>query len=263
MYTACLWAFDGWADINFLAEELINPEKTLPRVMLATVSVVTVCYVSLAVAYLAVLSPEIVMTSEAIAIDFGNGLSPGVIPRLLAFGVVISAAGSCNGSIMTGGRAFYAVARIGFAPRVLSRLNSVGAPYAALLAQGGWGIILLLLPGSDFGSLLNYFGPTSWLIYAFTVSGSVLLRYREPNLPRPYRIPFYPIPPIITFISAICIVYSSLVTEPLYCSLALGFVATSWPVWELKRLLYRDSGYSSPKPPEQPGGFISIAQREL
>ena len=270
---ACLWAFDGWADINFLAEELLNPERMLPLVMLAAVSVVTLCYVSLAIAYLAVLDGQVVMSSQAIAIDFGRHLSSGsALAAILAFGVVVSAAGSCNGSIMTGGRAFYAVARLGFAPRVLSQVNSMGAPYTSLLAQGAWGIVLLLLPGSSFGSLLNYFGPTSWLFYAFTSSGVMVLRYKEPNLPRPFRIPLYPLPPLITFMSSACIVYSSLATEPLYCGLALCFVFLSYPVWEIKRYIHPDRVKSDDNGIRGPttatnniGGFefAAVAQREV
>ena len=100
------------------------------------------------------------INTAAIALDFGRHLNSGsALAAILAFGVVVSAAGSCNGSIMTGGRAFYAVARLGFAPRVLSEVNSMGAPYTSLLAQGAWGIVLLLLPGSSFGSLLNIYAP--------------------------------------------------------------------------------------------------------
>jgi amino acid transporter len=67
-----------------------------------------------------------------------------------------------NGSIMTGGRAFFAVARKGFAPRQLAVLSTFGTPVISLIAQGIWAIVLLFLPGSSFGSLLNYFGPASW-----------------------------------------------------------------------------------------------------
>ena len=241
--------------------------------MLAAVTVVTICYVSLATAYLAVLDGQVVMSSQAIAIDFGMQMSSGSgLAAMLAFGVVISAAGSCNGSIMTGGRAFFAVARLGFAPNILSKLNSMGAPYTSLLAQGAWGMVLLLLPGSSFGSLLNYFGPTSWLFYAFTSSGVIVLRHKEPNLPRPFRIPFYPLPPLLTFVSSVCIVYSSLATEPLYCGLALCFVFLSYPVWEVKRHIYPDRAKSeegiargSISDTNNVGGFefAAVAQREL
>lgn len=241
---ACLWALDGWADLNFLAEEVINPERVLPLVMLVGVFTVTFCYVLTNIAYLAVLGQDEIIDTSAIAIDFGFKVTGGgILPVLLAFGVAICTAGSANGSIMTGGRAFYSVARNGYFPRSLAKLNSRGAPWTALLAQGAWCIVLLVLPGSSFSSLLNYFGPTSWLFYAFTVSGTIVLRHKEPNTHRPFRIPYYPIPPIVVFLFSICIVLSSLATDPLYCSLALGFVMLSYPAWRLSRFVVLKSTF--------------------
>lgn len=110
------------------------------------------------------------MTSPAIAFELGQVISSegqnahsstasGVLPILLAVGVALSTMGSVNGSIMSGGRAFFAVARDGKAPACLASVNRAGAPWAALLAQGTWGVVLLLLPNSSFSTLLDYFGP--------------------------------------------------------------------------------------------------------
>ena len=112
----------------------------------------------------------------------------------------------------------------------MTSLNSAGAPWAALLAQGTWTLILLMLPGSSFASLLDYFGPASWCFYALSSSALITLRIREPHAFRPYKVPLYPLPPLLVIFIAICVVSSSLLKEPLYCSLALGFVALSVPV---------------------------------
>lgn len=112
----------------------------------------------------------------------------------------------------------------------MAKLNSAGAPWTALLAQGAWSLVLLMLPGSSFASLLNYFGPASWCFYALSSSALITLRIREPQALRPYRVPFYPLPPLLVITIAIMVVSSSLYTDPLYCSLAFGFVALSVPV---------------------------------
>jgi basic amino acid/polyamine antiporter, APA family len=112
----------------------------------------------------------------------------------------------------------------------MASLNSAGAPWAALLAQGSWTLVLLMLPGSSFASLLDYFGPASWCFYALSSSALIKLRFQEPHAVRPYKVPLYPLPPLLVIGIAIMVVTSSLLHEPLYCSLALGFVALSIPV---------------------------------
>lgn len=227
---ACLWGFDGWADLNFMQEELTNPTKQLPLVAIGGVAAVTVCYLVANIAYFCVLSHNTIVDSNAIAVEFGTTVLNKGFALFIAFGVCLSTTGSVNGSIMTGGRAFYAVARSGKAPAVLAKLNSVGAPWAALVAQGVWGVVLLLLPGSSFSTLLDYFGPMSWLYYAFCASALITLRIREPDLPRPYKIPWYPLPPVLVIVVAFVIFISAWMEDPLFITLAAFFVALSFPV---------------------------------
>jgi solute carrier family 7 (L-type amino acid transporter), member 5 len=119
------------------------------------------------VAYFAVLSRSDIIASDAVAIEFSNDLGGGMALKvIIALGVAFSTLGSCNGSILTGGRLFFAVSRTNqeapaLLPAFFNKLNSRGAPVPALLAQCVWGIVLLLLPGSSFSSLLDYFGPVS------------------------------------------------------------------------------------------------------
>lgn len=229
---ACLWCFDGFADANFLQEELRNPIRDLPRIISHGVAVVTVCYLLINVAYLSVLPVDTIIDTKAIAVQFGSTASVlfgggSALALCLAFGVALSTAGSVNGSVMSGGRAFYANGRSGKAPRIIGELNRFGAPSAALLAQGVWTVVLLLLPGSNFSTLLDYFGPTSWMFYAFTASALIRLRIVEPNAVRPFRAPT--IAPFFVIGIAAMIIAGSIAAEPLFTLLAFGFVALSLP----------------------------------
>lgn len=130
---------------------------------------VTTLYLACNVAYFTVLSRDDIIDSDAVAIQFSNDLGGGMACKvLIALGVAFSTLGSCNGSILTGGRLFFAVSRTSqegippLLPAFFNKLNSRGAPVRALLAQCIWGIVLLLLPGSSFSSLLDYFGPVSY-----------------------------------------------------------------------------------------------------
>jgi amino acid transporter len=230
---AALWAYDGWADLNFLAEELIDPTRNIPRVTACGLAIVTVAYVCANVAYLCVLKQDDIEDSHAIGIDFGEvlgGSQHGAgLATFIALGVVLSTAGSANGSIMTGGRAFYAVARDKKAPAFFAQVNKAGSPWAALTAQCAWTCVLVLLPGSSFAALLDYFGPVSWSFYAFTSSCVVRLRMIEPDTYRPFKVPFYPLTPIFTAVVAVCILVSSLASAPLFTSLALVFCTLALP----------------------------------
>jgi amino acid transporter len=155
------------------------------------------------------------------------------LSSLFAVGVAISTTGANNGSIMAGGRAFYAVARSGSVPSFLAKLNSRGAPWTALLAQCIWTLVLLMLPGASFATLLDYSGSMNWAFYALTASSLIVLRVREPEAYRPYKIPLYPLPPLLVIGVAAVILGSSLLREPVFCSLALGFVALSVPFFYL------------------------------
>ena len=231
---ACLWSSDDWADLNYLMEDLQHPERVLPRVVLTGLSVVIVAYTLANIAYLSVLSQDTIISSPALAFELGQAVSTayGVpfVSFLLAFGVALSTLGSVNGSIMTGGKAFYAVARQGKAPRIFATLSAAGSPWPALLAQGGWGVVLLLLPGSSFSSLLSYFGPTSWCFYALTSGAVLVLRREQPNKPRPFRVPLYPLPLVIVFTIAAIIVVGSIIHDPAYTLLSISFVSLAVPV---------------------------------
>ena len=260
---ACLWAFDGWADLGSLAEELESPQTQLPWIIVSSVAIVAVVYIFVNVAYFCVLEAQAVEDSSAVAIAFANNLWTNATACkatavVIALGVSVSTLGSCNGSIMTGkslraslkhelshdlssfcpgGRVFYACSRDGTLSMLpcLNHLNKRGAPSRALIMQGVWGVVLLLLPGSSFSSLLDYFGPASWLFYAFTGSATIILRRQAPNMPRPFLMPLYPLPPIIVIAMSLVLVATSLAANPLYCTIALVFVAAGFPVYVLSK----------------------------
>eukprot|EP00615_Pteridomonas_danica_P008679 CAMPEP_0114360098 /NCGR_PEP_ID=MMETSP0101-20121206/23568_1 /TAXON_ID=38822 ORGANISM="Pteridomonas danica, Strain PT" /NCGR_SAMPLE_ID=MMETSP0101 /ASSEMBLY_ACC=CAM_ASM_000211 /LENGTH=401 /DNA_ID=CAMNT_0001504083 /DNA_START=37 /DNA_END=1239 /DNA_ORIENTATION=+ len=140
----CLWAFDGWADLGSLAEEIVNPEKNLPVIILTSIASVTSLYLLCNTAYFAILTRDDIIDSNAVAIEFSNHLGGGVAGKVvIALGVAMSTLGSCNGSILTGGRLFFAVSRTNeghpaLLPPFFNHLNSRGAPVRALIAQAAW-----------------------------------------------------------------------------------------------------------------------------
>lgn len=229
---ACLWAFEGWADLNFLSEELINYEKNVGPLCISAILIVSSCFLIINVSYFIVLDQHKIVHSDAVAIDFGQAItSSNILPYYLVISVALSAAGAANSLIITGGRAFYAIAQSNQAPHIMGRLNYAGVPAISLVAQGMWAIVLVLLPGSSFQSLLQYMGPASWLFYALSCCAVIRLRITEPKLHRPFRVPFYPLPPLIIVGVSFYLLANTLSKEPFFCFLSLGFIALSFPAW--------------------------------
>lgn len=228
---ACLWSFEGWSDLMFLSEEIIDFENNIGRICTYSLLIVTACFVVIDFCYLVVLPEKDITSSDAVAIDFGLEASGRLFGGFFALVVALSAAGAANGLILTGSRAFLAVAKARQAPMLMARLNYAGAPAITLCVQAVWTIVLVLLPGSSFDNLLDYIGPASWIFYALACSAVIRLRTLEPNAPRPYLTPFYPLPPLIIIAVAVYLLINTLLRAPLFCFLALSFVALSVPVW--------------------------------
>eukprot|EP00873_Tetraselmis_striata_P015390 jgi/Tetstr1/435654/TSEL_024554.t1 len=184
-----LWAFDGWNDIVFMAEELRDPHH-LPRIIVVSLSTCAALYMVVCVCYDAILSRHAMAASSTIALDaVGATLGPWAV---IASGLLVSASvlGSMNVSVMTGGRLFFAAARSGELPAVLGTLSkSKATPVLALCAQSCAALSLLAIPGTSFNGLVAYFGSASWLWYATTGAALLHLRASQPDLHRPFRCP--------------------------------------------------------------------------
>ncbi|GAB5372146.1 hypothetical protein AAMO2058_001640500 [Amorphochlora amoebiformis] len=202
----CLWAFDGWADVAYLAEEFTNPRTALPRVVCASIAITLTLFLLVNISYMMVLDASNMAKSKAVAMNFASVIGGRQLAGFIAFAVAVSALGSANGSILTGGRVFYASARDGRFPPFMAELSSRRAPYIALISQGVISTVLVCLPGASFSKLLHYFAPASWLFYAATGSTVIVLRQIEPDLPRPFKCPLYPIPPIAVVIVGVTLV---------------------------------------------------------
>lgn len=174
---AALWAFNGWSNLSFMAEEMASPQQQLPRALLGGMMIVVAVYLICNICYLSVLPafeatdtvPSLISTPVA-AVSTADEAARSVLPKtvaVLAPAVVaalisISGIGSSNVTVMTGGRYLYAVARDGQAPGALAALSRWQTPYVALWVQALMGIVLCWVPGSALGQLMScVFTPAS------------------------------------------------------------------------------------------------------
>ncbi|KAJ0008788.1 hypothetical protein NQD34_016203 [Periophthalmus magnuspinnatus] len=181
-----LWSFAGWYNLNFVTEELKRPEVNLPRAIVIGVSLVTVLYLLVNVSYLSVMTPNELISSNAVAVTWGNKVL-GSWGWIMSIAAALSAFGSLNGSIFTGGRIMFVAAREGHLPDILSMAHVHRlTPSPSLIFSTT--IALVVLMSGDFKTIVNYSSFTSWFFYAITVSGVIYLRIKKPDLPRPYKV---------------------------------------------------------------------------
>ncbi len=236
-----LFAYDAWNTATFVAEEVREPQRTVPRALLAGTLITTLVYVLTNVAYLSVLSIEEMASvrenrvAHEVAIRlFGEA---GLIMVVIA--ILISTFGCVNGLILSGARVFFAMAREGLFFRPCADLNArTGVPVMALLYQGVWSCVLTLT--GSFNALLTYTTFASVFFGGLTVAGVYRMRTLYPDRPRPYRCWGYPVTPALYLVIAVPFLIYVLRGDPTSSGIGLLLVASGVPVY----LWWRGSGGS-------------------
>ncbi|CAG8476925.1 6668_t:CDS:2 [Ambispora gerdemannii] len=232
-----LWAYDGWNNVNFVAGEMKNPSRDLPRVIMLGLPMVIVFYLLANVAYYAVLPSNIVKNTNTIALDFGKKIFGATGGLLFALCVAASCFGAVNGSIFTGGRVIYVASREGYLPSVFGKVHPKwNTPTAALAMQASLTILMIL--AGTFATLVNFYSVAAWVFYFLTSFGLLILRWREPDLPRPYRV--WITTPIIFCCVAVFLVVMPFIRVPLESLAALGFISAGVPFWII-RVKHKDT----------------------
>ena len=239
-----LFSSDSWNNIGFAGEEIQNPERTLVRSMALGTAIVTALYILLNVVYLLVLplagSPEAATVAgrgimyaqdDRVATAVAESVLGAPGAYVLAILIMLSTFGANNGIILSGARAYFAMAKDGLFFPSLARLNGAGVPGRALWAQALWASLLCL--SGSYGELLNYVMFSVILFYVVTIVGIFVLRRTRPDAPRPYRAWGFPVVPglYIMLASAFCAVLLFAPDTAEYSRRGLLLVALGLPVY--------------------------------
>jgi basic amino acid/polyamine antiporter, APA family len=216
-----LFTFGGWNEMAYLAGEVKNPERNLVSTLLSGTIIVTGLYLLINLAFLHVLGLGGMSKSQAIAADTLDAILPGQGSVLVSLLICISTLGTVNGMILTGSRIGYAMGNDHRLFEPLGRWNArTSTPVIALVVQGLIAIGLILSLGT-FVSAVLYTSAAVYTFYFATGIAVFVLRRRAPELSRPYRVTFYPLPILFFGLTCVYLIYSAVEYKPLMA----GFVA--------------------------------------
>jgi len=227
---ACLLAYDGWVQVSFVAGEIRNPQRNvLLALALGSVACIAI-YVLANVAYLRVLPiPAIAASPHVGATVAEHTLGPhgGSLVSLI---ILVSIIGTMNGCFLTSPRVYFAQARDGLFFKKFGEIHPrYQTPGFAIVAQGVWAVVLLV--SGSYETLLDYALFALWLSYGLMVAGVIILRRKQPNLARPYRMWGYPVTPVLFLAITAWFLVNMLRTRPVPSLAGLLLIATGIPVY--------------------------------
>ena len=225
-----LFSADGWNNITFTAGEVKNPRRNVPLSLALGTIVVIALYIGANAAYAAVLPLDKIQhaPSDRVAAAMLQAIFPSVGAAVIAIVIMVSAIGCINGMLLSGARAYFAMARHGLFFRQAAVINRARVPGASLAMQGAWACVLVLARtynpstgafGNLYSNLLDYVVSADLLFYILTIAAVFRLRRLRPEAERPYRTWGYPVVPALYIVSAVVIlamlfVYRSATTFP-------------------------------------------------
>jgi APA family basic amino acid/polyamine antiporter len=231
-----LFASDAWNNITFTGDEVKSAPVTIPRALALGSAIVIFLYILVNLSYLNILPigeiqgahEDRVGTAAISKILGGSG------EWVMAIAIMISTFGCLNGMILSGARLYWAMAQDGLFFQAAGQLGErSGVPQVGLILQGVWSVLLTL--SGTYGDLLDYVIFAAVLSYLLTTIGVLILRKKRPDMPRPYKTPWYPYLPIMYVIVSSLFLVALLWKKPMYTWPGLGIVLSGIPVYFIWR----------------------------
>ncbi|MGV3010378.1 APC family permease [Streptococcus thoraltensis] len=232
---ATMFAYDGWIHVGNIAGELKNPARDLPRAIGLGMLGIMIVYGLINFAYLKAMPVEQLAGNDAAAMQVAQHYFGPIGGKIITIGILISVYGTINGYTMTGMRLPYTMARENTLPfsNYLAKLNNNKVPHIAGWLQVLIAVIMVCLGG--FNVLTDMLIFVIWIFYTLVFFAVIKLRKDEPNLERPYKVPFYPVVPIIAIIGGIFILVLTLKSQFMLAMIGILLTAIGIPVYLYKQ----------------------------
>jgi APA family basic amino acid/polyamine antiporter len=225
-----LWAYEGWQYVTFSAGETINPQRTFPLAFLVGTIALIVIYLLANLGYVSALGAAGVADSTRVAASALSVVVGGGASKIVGIVILVSMFSAANSILLTAPRVYYAMAQDGLFFRSLARIHpTYGTPAFAIGVAGAWSALLAAI--GSFEQLLTFVVFIGWIFYALAASSLFVYRRREPNAVRTYRVPGYPVTPLIFIVAAVALVANTIATQPLRAAIGLGIVLLGVPAY--------------------------------
>jgi APA family basic amino acid/polyamine antiporter len=225
-----LWAYEGWQYVTFSAGEASNPRRSLPIAIGLGTAGIMALYLLANLGYLAALGSAGVASSERVAADAMTAVIGPWAGRAIATAIIVSMTSAALAVAITLPRAFYSMARDGLFFSALGRVHpTFGTPAISIVAMTAWAAVLAV--SGTFEQLLAYVVFVGWIFYALGAAAVIVLRIKRPNAVRPFRVPGYPLTPLLFVAAAIALVINTVVAQPRVAATGLAMVLAGAPAY--------------------------------
>lgn len=225
-----LWAYDGWNNLSMVSSEIRSPQRSLPIALIAGTAVVILIYLLANLAYFLVLPAAEVAQSNRVAATMMRHIAGDGGAAAVSIAAMVSIFAALNGSILSGARVPYAMARDGLFFRPVARVHPAYAtPSVSILVLSAWAAVLVL--SGRYSELYTYVIFASWILYGMTAASVLVLRRKRPDLARPYRTAGYPVIPVLFVLGAAAVIVFTLRQSPRESLLGLGLIILGFPFY--------------------------------
>lgn len=225
-----LWAYEGWQYSPFSSAETINPQRDMPRALLAGSMALTILYLLANLGYIAALGPVEAGRTDSVASAAVAAVAGPTAAKLVTIAILISIFSANNALTLTGPRVYFAMAKDGLFFRRLAQIHPrYGTPAFAIMAGSAWSIVLTAT--GTFEQLFTYVIFSGWFFYGLAAASIFVYRRRMPDLARPYRVHGYPWTPLLFVIACVVLVSNTIAAAPVSAIAGLGMMLLGVPAY--------------------------------
>ncbi|MDJ1089140.1 APC family permease [Macrococcoides caseolyticum] len=231
---ATMFAYDGWIHVGNIAGEMKNPKRDLPLAIVLGLGLVTVIYLLINATFLYTMPIEDLKGNLSAATDASEMLLGDMGGKLVTIGILISVYGALNGYTMTGMRLPYAMVEKNILPfkESFMKVTNAGIPWFSGLVQVFIGAIMIT--SRSFDAITNILVFVIWAFYVMAFYAVFVLRKRESELERPYKVPLYPVIPAIAIIAGVFVMVNTLFTQPVLAIVGIIITLLGIPIYKMR-----------------------------
>ncbi len=233
---AAFWAYEGWNSVGFVAGEIKNPKRNVPLSLMFGLFGVIAIYLLVNTAYLSILSTEELTAiynsqNQIAAVEVMRAIGGPAGALAISLLILITTLGCAHATVLSSSRIYFAMANDGLFFRKAGEINKARVPGNALWFQGIWACILVL--SGNFDQLTDTLIFAAFIFYGATAAGVFVMRIREPNLERPYKVWGYPVVPALFVLFCIALTINTIAAKPREAAIGLSLMALGIPFYFL------------------------------